>query len=65
MLFNIEADTGARVTGYIVPDNFSSTPNIVLQSQGRDAVMPSTRQKRRLTSSRASVLTGARTAVSR
>jgi hypothetical protein len=39
MLFNIEADTGARVTGYIVPDNVSSTPNIVLQSQGRDVLV--------------------------
>jgi hypothetical protein len=39
MLFNIEADTGAVVTGYIVPDNVSSTPNIVVQSQGREVLV--------------------------
>jgi hypothetical protein len=39
MLFNIEADTGALVTGYVVPDNFSGVPNIVLRSNGEDVLV--------------------------
>ena len=39
MLFNIEADTGAAVTGYVVPDNFSGVPSIILHSNGEDVLV--------------------------
>lgn len=34
MLFNLEADTGALVMGYLVPDGFSGEPSIVVRSNG-------------------------------
>jgi hypothetical protein len=34
MLFNIEHDTGDRITGYLVPDNFSSIARVRLVNHG-------------------------------
>ncbi|PPD14888.1 MAG: hypothetical protein CTY25_08830 [Methylobacterium sp.] len=34
MLFNIEHDTGDRITGYLVPDNFSSIARVRLMNRG-------------------------------
>lgn len=34
MLFNIEHDTGDRITGYLVPDNFSSISRVRLMNHG-------------------------------
>lgn len=34
MLFNIEHDTGDRITGYLVPDNFSSICRVRLMNHG-------------------------------
>ena len=39
MLFNIEADHGAVISGYVVPDGFSGTPNIVVRNEGRDVLV--------------------------
>jgi hypothetical protein len=36
MLFNIEADHGGVVSGYVVPDGFVESPNIVVRHEGRD-----------------------------
>ncbi|WP_020175999.1 hypothetical protein [Methyloferula stellata] len=36
MLFNLEADTGDRVIGYVVPDGFSGIPAISVCSRGRE-----------------------------
>jgi hypothetical protein len=36
MLFNIEVDSGAQVTGYIVPDGYSGIPTIRVCCQGRE-----------------------------
>jgi hypothetical protein len=36
MLFSIEADLGSRVTCYLVPDSFGSTPTLRLRSGGVD-----------------------------
>jgi hypothetical protein len=38
MLFNIETDTGDRVTGYLVPDGYSEVPVIRLYSGGVDVI---------------------------
>jgi hypothetical protein len=34
MLFNVETDTGDRITGYLVPDGYSEVPTIQLRSEG-------------------------------
>lgn len=34
MLFNIEGDTGSRITGYVVPDNFTTQPTLAIRSKG-------------------------------
>jgi hypothetical protein len=39
MLFNLEADTGALVTGYVVPDNFSGAPRVILRCNGEDVLV--------------------------
>jgi hypothetical protein len=39
MLFNVEADTGAIVTAYMIPDGFSGAPTIVLRSNGEDVLV--------------------------
>jgi hypothetical protein len=38
MLFNMETDSGDRVTGYLVPDGYSEVPVIRLRSGGRDVL---------------------------
>ncbi len=35
MLFNIEADTGGEIVGYLVPDSYEGTPRLTLVSGGR------------------------------
>jgi hypothetical protein len=39
MLFNLEADMGDRVSGYIVPDGFSGVPAISVCSNGRELLV--------------------------
>ncbi|GMG80809.1 hypothetical protein LNKW23_00210 [Paralimibaculum aggregatum] len=34
MLFNIEADSGSEIAGYLVPDSFSDTPRLCLHAGG-------------------------------
>jgi hypothetical protein len=34
MLFNVETDTGSRLTGYVVPDSFSGRPRITVRWGG-------------------------------
>ncbi len=36
MLFNLEADTGDRVTFYVVPDGFQGVPNIRVFNGGEE-----------------------------
>jgi hypothetical protein len=38
MLFNMETDTGDRVTGYLVPDGYSEVPSIRLRSEGGEVL---------------------------
>lgn len=38
MLFNIESDSGVRVTGYIVPDGYSGVPAIRVCNEGREII---------------------------
>jgi hypothetical protein len=38
MLFNMETDTGDRVTGYFVPDGYSEVPSIRLRSEGGEVL---------------------------
>src|SRR4051794_24035002 len=35
MLFNVETDTGDRITGYLVPDGYSEVPTILLRCGGQ------------------------------
>jgi hypothetical protein len=39
MLFNIEADTGDKVTGYVVPDGFSEVPSIRASCDGEEILV--------------------------
>lgn len=34
MLFNVEADYGEKIVGYLVPDDFSITPSVRVESKG-------------------------------
>lgn len=34
MLFNIESDTGVRLSGYVVPDGFTARPNLTVRGNG-------------------------------
>ena len=46
MLFNLENDTGSRITGYLVPDSFSRVPKIRVVSRGRELHTFSANEKR-------------------
>jgi hypothetical protein len=46
MLFNLEADTGDRVTGYLVPDTFSAVPIIRVCSNGEKLLVLSANEVR-------------------
>jgi hypothetical protein len=37
MLFNLETDTGDRITGYLVPDGYSEVPAVLLRGEGQDS----------------------------
>jgi hypothetical protein len=39
MLFNLEADTGAAIVGYVVPDGYSAVPAIVLRSKNKEVLV--------------------------
>src|ERR1700721_2840195 len=39
MLFSIEADYGGVVSGYVVPDGFVGSPNIVVRHAGQDVLV--------------------------
>jgi hypothetical protein len=39
MLFNIEIDDGNRIVGYLVPDDFSSSPSVRISDGARDLVV--------------------------
>jgi hypothetical protein len=46
MLFNLETDTGDRVTGYLVPDGFSTVPVIRACSRGEQILVLSANELR-------------------
>jgi len=39
MLFNLEADTGDRLSGYVVPDGFTGTPAISVRHRGEELLV--------------------------
>lgn len=46
MLFNLESDTGTRVTGYLVPDAFSAVPTIRVVGGGRELLTLAANERR-------------------
>jgi hypothetical protein len=46
MLFNIEQDSGERVTGYLVPDGYSSVPRIRVCGRGKELYAFAANEKR-------------------
>lgn len=46
MLFNLENDTGTRVTGYLVPDAFSAVPTLRVVGGGRELLTFPANEKR-------------------
>lgn len=46
MLFNLENDTGTRVTGYLVPDAFSAVPTLRVVGGGRELLTFAANEKR-------------------
>lgn len=46
MLFDIEEDTGDQITGYLVPDSYSTSATVVVTSQGRQLAVLPTKENR-------------------
>jgi hypothetical protein len=46
VLFEIEEDTGNQITGYLVPDSYSSSATVVVTSQGRQLAVLPTKENR-------------------
>ena len=46
MLFNIEQDTGERITGYVVPDGYSTVPVIRVYGRGKELTTFAANEKR-------------------
>jgi hypothetical protein len=46
MLFNIEADTGHEIIGYVVPDNFEKTPVLDIKEGGKTLLTLACNQQR-------------------
>ena len=46
MLFNIEADTGYEIIGYVVPDNFEKTPVLEVKKEGQTLLTFACNQQR-------------------
>lgn len=46
MLFNLEEDSGGRVTGYVVPDGFSAVPTIRVCGRGQELATFAANEKR-------------------
>lgn len=46
MLFNIEADSGVSIEGYLVPDNFSGVPTLRVRAHGEERCQFTANEKR-------------------
>ena len=46
MLFNVEADTGSRITGYVVPDGFTGEPVLSIRVGGAEVLTVAADQAR-------------------
>jgi hypothetical protein len=46
VLFNLEHDTGSRITGYVVPDSLTGVPTIRVVSEGKELLSFAANEKR-------------------
>ncbi len=46
MLFNLENDAGGRVSGYVVPDGFTTHPNLIVRGRGTELLTMATNDPR-------------------